>query len=435
MSEVKREEKKIIFIGILTVVILLLVLVGWGVFTKVDTFVVAPGRVEVVNFKKAVQHDSWGAVVKVFVKEGENVERGQPLLELRRIEPETQLKEYRNIYYSLLGKRDRLISEEKGYSRVVFSKEFLSLEDEKLRRKIEEQEEKAFRKRKDRLLTELSVLEKQEQEVKENLTRLNKVLQEKEALRKMYISDISELEKLLHKGLITKDRVESLKRNLKSVEADIRDLQYQIPQVKARIQQIEEQKNAKVAAYRSEVADQLEDVNMRLSQIKPKLGYAKEKVKLTILRAPASGQVIGLKIHSPGEVVKPGETLMYIVPETRKVFVVAELMTKDRDRVKVGQFVDLRFSAFLSIAANVVEGKVSFVSNDVLETDMRGRKVSYYEIHVDITKKGWEQLRKYGFSLVPGMPAVAYIKVEKVRPVEYVIQPVILLLKGAFIAN
>lgn len=435
MSEVKREEKKIIFIGVLTVVILLLVLVGWGVFTKVDTFVVAPGRVEVVNFKKAVQHDSWGAVVKVFVKEGENVERGQPLLELRRIEPETQLKEYRNIYYSLLGKRDRLISEEKGYSRVVFSKEFLSLEDEKLRRKIEEQEEKAFRKRKDRLLTELSVLEKQEQEVKENLTRLNKVLQEKEALRKMYISDISELEKLLHKGLITKDRVESLKRNLKSVEADIRDLQYQIPQVKARIQQIEEQKNAKVAAYRSEVADQLEDVNMRLSQIKPKFDYAKEKVKLTILRAPASGQVIGLKIHSPGEVVKPGETLMYIVPETRKVFVVAELRTKDRDRVKVGQFVDLRFPAFLSIAANVVEGKVSFVSDDVLETDIRGRRIPYYEIHVDITKKGWEQLRKYGFSLVPGMPAVAYIKVEKVRPVEYVIQPVILLLKGAFIAN
>lgn len=435
MSEVKKEESKVIFAGILTVIVLLLVLVGWGIFSRVDTFVIAPGKVEILNFKKAVQHDSWGAVVKVFVKEGQTVRRGQPLLELRRIEPETQLKEYKNLYYSLLGKRDRLISEEKGYPKVVFSKEFLSLRDERLKRKIEEQEEKTFEKRKSKLLMELSVLEKQEQELKKNLVRLKKVLQEKENLKKLYMTDILELEGLLNKGLVTKDRVETLRRELKSIEADIKNFQYQIPEIVTRIQQVEEQKKVKIAAYESEVADQLEDVNMRLSQIKPKFNYAKEKVKLTVLRAPASGQVIGLKIHSPGEVVKPGETLMYIVPETKRVFVVAELKTKDRDRVKVGQYVDLRFPAFLSIAANVVEGKVSFVSNDVLETSMGGKKISYYEVHVDITDRGWEQLRKYGFSLFPGMPAVAYIKVEKVRPVEYIIQPIILLFKGAFVAN
>ncbi len=435
MSEVKKEESKVIFAGILTVIVLLLVLVGWGIFSRVDTFVIAPGKVEILNFKKAVQHDSWGAVVKVFVKEGQTVRRGQPLLELRRIEPETQLKEYKNLYYSLLGKRDRLISEEKGYPKVVFSKEFLSLRDERLKRKIEEQEEKTFEKRKSKLLMELSVLEKQEQELKKNLVRLKKVLQEKENLKKLYMADILELEGLLNKGLVTKDRVETLRRELKSIEADIKNFQYQIPEIVTRIQQVEEQKKVKIAAYKSEVADQLEDVNMRLSQIKPKFNYAKEKVKLTVLRAPASGQVIGLKIHSPGEVVKPGETLMYIVPETKRVFVVAELKTKDRDRVKVGQYVDLRFPAFLSIAANVVEGKVSFVSNDVLETSMGGKKISYYEVHVDITDRGWEQLRKYGFSLFPGMPAVAYIKVEKVRPVEYIIQPIILLFKGAFVAN
>ncbi|WP_274532224.1 hypothetical protein [Aquifex aeolicus] len=44
-------------------------------------------------------------------------------------------------------------------------------------------------------------------------------------------------------------------------------------------------------------------------------------------------------------------------------------------------------------------------------------------------------MREYGFELVSGMPAVAFIKVEKVSPLEYVLQPVILIMKSAFKSN
>ena len=194
------------------------------------------------------------------------------------------------------------------------------------------------------------------------------------------------------------------------------------------------QKELKLETYQSEVAQELEQVQSKLCEIRPKVKYAKERVRKTVITSPVSGQVIGLKVYSKGEVVRPGDTLMYVVPKEEEIFILAKIFPQDRDKVHVGQYVDLHFPSFLSIAANVVEGQVTYVSDDTLK-DESYRKGEYYEAHIALTQKGKEQLMKYGFSLIPGMPAIAYIRAEKLTPIEYILQPVIILVKSAFRAN
>ena len=121
---------------------------------------------------------------------------------------------------------------------------------------------------------------------------------------------------------------------------------------------------------------------------------------------------------------------MYIVPEEREMFINARINPKDRDKVHKDQLVDIRFPSFLSIAANSVEGKVTYVSSDTLFD--RNLRTEYYEVHIALTSKGKEEIKKYGFQLVAGMPAVGYIRAEKVTPIEYMLQPLIILLKSAF---
>ena len=61
--------------------------------------------------------------------------------------------------------------------------------------------------------------------------------------------------------------------------------------------------------------------------------------------APVSGEVFGLTAHAPQEVVRPGETILQIVPEDAGLVVMARLNPIDGDQVYPGQAAALRAGA------------------------------------------------------------------------------------------
>jgi len=432
--QLELDDKKYVFLGILIILLTVVFVVGWGFFTKIDTYVIAPGKVVIKTFKKPIQYKEWGTVSRIFVKEGDYVSAGQPLIELEKLEHSTNYKVLLVDYYTLLARRDRLLSEKKGLEEINFSSEFLSLVDEKLKEKIVNSQEELFKKRRQKLLQELAILKNRKEQAESRLKGLKDVLKVKRELLEDYIKEIQEQQDLVNRALVSKYRLLDLEREKKKLESEIEDIRAQIIQLESQIREYDKQKALKIEMYQSEIAQELEQVQSKLSEIRPKIKYAEEKVKRTLITAPVSGQVIGLKVYSKGEVVRPGDTLMYIVPKEEEIFILAKVFPQDRDKVHVGQQVDLRFPSFLSIAANVVEGKVTYVSDDTL-LDEGYRRQEYYEAHIVLTEKGKEQLEKNNFSLIPGMPAVAYIRAEKVTPIEYILQPVIILVKSAFRAN
>ena len=86
-----------------------------------------------------------------------------------------------------------------------------------------------------------------------------------------------------------------------------------------------------------EVAAELRDTQTRLSDILPKLVGAREQMQNLTLRAPTSGQVVGLAVFTIGGVVSPGQTLMEIVPDTRNLVIQAQVNPGDADDVYQGQ--------------------------------------------------------------------------------------------------
>ncbi|RKQ60617.1 epimerase transport system membrane fusion protein [Thermovibrio guaymasensis] len=427
-------ENKYILLGLFTIGIAFTVVVVWGFFSKIETYVIAPGKVVIETFKKPVQYKEWGNVSRVFVKEGDFVEEGEPLIELEKLEQRTNYSVLNAEYYNLLGKRDRLISEKKGLSKILFSKEFLNLKDSKLKEKVRKVQEELFKKRRDELNQQISVLKEKIAQTEARIKGLNEILYVKINLLNSYRNEIEEQRYLVEKGLVNNYRLLDLERDRDRVISEIEDIKTQIKQLNAQVSEYKKQISLQLKSYKSKVTQELEEVLSKLDEIRPKLKYATERVRKTVIKAPCSGQVIGLKVYSKGEVVKPGDILMYIVPKKESIFIMAKVFPKDRDKVHVGQMVDLQFPSFLSIAATSVEGKVSYISDDTLP-DEKDRRLEYYEAHIVLTEKGKKQLRDNGFILVPGMPAVAYIKAERLSPIEYLIQPLIILIKSAFRAS
>ena len=397
---------------------------------KIDTYVVAPGKLVVKDYKKSVQYNAAASVSKVLVREGEFVKQGQPLLEVENTDKEADFKATKKNYYALLAKRDRILSELHGYREIKFSKTFSSLPDESLKEHYRKLEEKVFNNDRKFLLNLQDLYREKEQLLKEKILGLEEALKKKRDYLDYIRNQIATEESLVTQGLTDNTRLLDLRSREKLTEYDLVNLKSQLDQTRKQLSTVIAEYNSRVEEFKNKLSKELEDVTFRLGRLKDELVKYKFYVKRTIIKAPASGQVIGLTIHSKGEVIKPGETIMYIVPKERDMFINARVNPKDIDKVHKGQLVDVRFPSFLSIAANSVEGKVTYVSSDTLFD--RNSRTEYYEVHIALTPKGKEQIKKYGFQLVAGMPAVGYIRAEKVTPLEYMLQPLIILLKSAF---
>ena len=433
IKKVEKEEKKYITIGIFIVLFIFGSILVWSLFAKVDTVVIAPGKVVVKSYKKPVEHKDWGTVTKIFVKEGDFVKKGEPLLELEKLEKKTNLEITKADYFNLLAQRDRLISEKKELNNIKFSEEFLKIDDMNLKNKIINTQKELFNKRKKKLNDELSVLDERKNQLTERIKGLEELKELKVQLLEDYKNRLKREERLIKEGLSNLDKKFDIEEKIERTKIELKDINNQIEQAKLQITEIEKQKELKLQEYQTDIASQLETVLMKLNQIKPKVKLSEVEVKKSVIKAPATGQIIGLKIKSKGQVVRPGDVLMFIVPRKDELFILAKVNPQDRDKVKENQFVDLQFPSFISIGANIVEGKITYVASDTLFDETT--KQEYYETHIQLTEKGKKQLKKYGFEIIPGMPVTAFIKVEKITPFEYIMQPVLIMIKSSFTSN
>ena len=140
----------------------------------------------------------------------------------------------------------------------------------------------------------------------------------------------------------------------------------------------------------------------------------------TTVYAPQSGEILNLAFANAGAVIRPGETILEIVPDNQDLIATAEVKPSDRDSVYEGLSVEARLSGLKAWDSPLLKGEVSDISAD-LKTSPDGR-YSYYEAKVTIEKENLSQLE---VPLTPGMPIEAFIfSGEKRTFVEYLLEPV-----------
>ncbi|NVN11868.1 HlyD family type I secretion periplasmic adaptor subunit [Nguyenibacter vanlangensis] len=139
--------------------------------------------------------------------------------------------------------------------------------------------------------------------------------------------------------------------------------------------------------YAAQQADYVRGVLQDLSEAQRTLGEdeasyraAAHEANETVLRAPVTGTVQQLAVHSSHGVVTPGEKLMVIVPDDQHLVVEAMIANRDIGFVQVGQRVQVKVAAFKFTRYGLVPGRVVSVSRDAVDDttkdtqdDMPGR--------------------------------------------------------------
>jgi protease secretion system membrane fusion protein len=173
------------------------------------------------------------------------------------------------------------------------------------------------------------------------------------------------------------------------------------------------------AEYRKEVETQLADVQREVEAEEQRYIAMEDELRRTEITAPASGQVVGLAVQSPGAVIGPGQKIMDIVPKDEQLMLDAQVPPHLIDRVELGQPVDVRFSAFAHSPQLVVEGTVHSLSSDILMDE--AMQIPYYLARVAITPDGMTTLGKR--QLQPGMQAEVVIRTGARSLLTYLLHP------------
>ena len=172
-----------------------------------------------------------------------------------------------------------------------------------------------------------------------------------------------------------------------------------------------------------QVESDLKDTQSKLSETLPKLVATREQLQHSLVRAPATGQVVGLQVFTVGGVVAEGEKLMDVVPDGRELVIQAQLSPNDADDAFPGQEAQVRFVSVHDRSLPLFTGKVRTVSADSFTDEKTGR--SYFRTEIVVPEAELNRVRKVlgQGELRPGLPVEAMLTVRKRTALQYLLEP------------
>ena len=137
------------------------------------------------------------------------------------------------------------------------------------------------------------------------------------------------------------------------------------------------------------VETDLKDTQSKLSEVLPKLVATREQLEHSLVRAPATGQVVGLTVFTVGGVVAPGQKLMDVIPDGRELVIQAQLNPSDADDAYAGQKAQIRFTTVHNRSLPLFTGTVRTVSADSFTDEKTGR--SYFRAEIVVPDSETQQ--------------------------------------------
>jgi len=398
---------------------------GWAAFMPLDAGVHATGSIAVAGNRQTVQHRDGGVVTAIRVREGQHVREGQVLVELSAPELRASERALTSDYLTLLAQRARLLAERVGARDFAPPPEFASLSpaDREIAQQVLALQRSEMQARSGAVSAQQSVLGQRAQQLAQQQSGY---VSQRAALieqQRLIAEELTGLKSIAEKGFASMNRVRALER----AQADLKGQEAQMRSEFARAGEgIGETRMQSLSVSRDrleQVETDLKDTQSKISETLPKLVATREQLEHSQVRAPATGQVVGLQVFTIGGVVAPGAKLMDIVPDGRELVIQAQLAPTDADDAYQGQTAQIRFASVHNRSLPLFTGVVRTVSADSFTDEKTGR--SYFRAEILVPESELRKVRSVlgRGALRPGLPVEAVLTVRKRTALQYLLEP------------
>ncbi|UXC90068.1 HlyD family type I secretion periplasmic adaptor subunit [Sphingobium sp. RSMS] len=411
--------------GLLVAAAFFLLFLGWAAFARLDAAALAPGRTTVAGQRQSVQHRDGGIVAAILVKEGQRVRQGEVLIRLAAPAVAAQERVLASQAIWLIAQRARLRAEQAGTG-MEAPVEFRTLTgDDRADAQAATRAQQAQMAARSALLgTQQGVAMHEGSQAGSQAVGYREQVASVIEQERLITDELESLRTVAEKGFVSKTRIRALER----ARADLIGQRGRLSAARdsaanmvgeARLKALEAKQN-----LQEKVTSDLRDAEALLGDVLPKWSAARDELARTQVRAPVSGTVVGLSVHTVGGVIAAGQTLMDIVPRDSAVVIEARFSPADVDDLAVGQKAEIRFAGFPGRSLPIIEGKVTRISADSFVEEKTG--IAYFAGEVTIAPDQIALIRQYregDFAMKPGMPVEVVVPLRRRTALQYMIDP------------
>ncbi|MFC7418344.1 HlyD family type I secretion periplasmic adaptor subunit [Iodobacter arcticus] len=401
----------------------------WAAFAPLDEGVPTNGVVSVESKRKAIQHLQGGMVAKILVKEGAEVAANQPLILLDQTQINAILSTVQNNFWQTQALADRLSAELKHAPQITFN-EKMRQESNPQAKDIMKTQSQLFVTRRTALINEGNILQQTIAGINEQINGLRALEAGRKQQIKLLEKDIAGLRDLVADGFAPRTRLFEMERLFAQVSGEYGEGLSRIEQASRQKGELSLRILQRTQEFNKEVETQYSQIQGDLNRWNNELKTREEDLARTVLRSPTAGRVVGLNIHTIGGIIRPGDTLMEIVPENDELVVEIQLPPHLIDKVHPGLLADIRFASLGNKGtAPILEGELTSISADRI-VDPHGNP--YFSAKVVVTKKGLAELSREKLAIQPGMSTEVVIKTGERSLLDYLTRPLFNRLAFAF---
>jgi len=405
----------------------------WASFSSLEQVTSGEGKIIPSSQVQIIQSLDGGVLQKLFVQEGMQVTKNQPLARIDdtrfRSDFEQQKQEVDSFRANIIRLRSELSSILIGDAidwelQISITKKTLNFpEDLTLGTPLliaRQQDE--YNGRLDSLINQVAIQARQIQQRKQEVTELNSKINTLSTSYNLARKELKLTRPLAAKNIVPKIELLKLERSVNEIKGELSSVRLLKPKLKASVAEATLQRRDAVLVYRTKARAELNELQSQLSKITEAQVGVKDKVTKALITSPVVGTIKTVHVTTIGGVVQPGQTVIEIVPTEDKLLVEAKIKPRDIGFIYPGLPAVVKITAYDFARYGGLTGKVEYISADTRQ-DEDGN--SYYLIRVRTEVSSIKNKKNEAMSIIPGMMTTVDVITGKRTILEYILNPIL----------
>ena len=414
-----RSIRNTLLFGFISLILMLGTFGVWSAYAELNGAVVAPATIVAETYSKKVQHREGGNIQKILVKDGDLVKEGQDMILLDPTETKAELNIIQAQLDEVMIRKLRLNAQRDGLLTIDLP--------DSLKARIAEPALADILAGQQRLLTStFDTAQSKKNQLLEQIGQINDQIKGYEAQMvanksqsDLVATETEGLRKLQLQGLVPESRINTNDRESARLAGELGQLSASKAAAETKIGEIKLQTIQIDEDVRNQALTDLRDTDSKIAELEGRQIAAQSRLGHMVIKAPITGTIYQMSVHTEGGVVAPGETLMMVLPSNDDLVLQAQVTPNDINHVHEGQPAHVRFNGFSARLVPEINATVTQVAADTSRTD--AQTPPFYAIRLTISAK---ELEKLGDNkLKPGMTAEAFIQTETRSPFAYLVKP------------
>ncbi len=399
----------------------------WTAYAELNGAVVAPATIVAETYSKKVQHREGGNVQRILVKDGDLVKEGQDLITLDPTETKAELNIVQSQLDELLIKKLRLEAQRDNLPEIKLPENLKARASEPALAEILAGQQRLLTSTLDTAQSKKNQFSEQISQINEQIKGFDSQMEANKSQADLVASETQNLRKLQLQGLVPESRINTNDRETARLAGELGQLAASKASAETKIGEIKLQTIQIDEELRNQALTDLRETDSKIAELQGRQVAASSRLDHMVIKAPITGTIYQMSVHTEGGVVAPNETLMMVLPANDDLVLQAQVTPNDINHVHEGQPAHIRFNGFSARIVPEINAEVTQVAADTTRND--AQSPPFYAIRLTISAKELEKLGEN--KLKPGMSAEAFIQTEARSPFAYLVKPLTEMLAHA----